>query len=240
MSLVAINSTIKALCEEITLLQSNLQVKWEVLSEEELLFEIAVCMFSSQMVFEVAVAAASRIKTLNLINGTSFPQHLTQARYQTMVRDAFSEPLAVQVDGSTKDIVMRFRNRLSTMLAATVYNLYGKGLSLRSILSAAATPSQARRLLVENVIGFGPKQASLYLRRVGFCAELAVIDTHIVDYFKLATGIDIRPSSLSRISSYEKIEVEFSQIASQFGYTIGCVDLAIWITMRVAKRGYAI
>jgi N-glycosylase/DNA lyase len=71
---------------------------------------------------------------------------------------------------------------------------------------------------------------------VGFCSELAILDTHILDYLMIARGIDPKPKALSNLSSYERIEIEFQRVAAWFGYAIGCVDLAIWITMRIAKR----
>lgn len=38
------------------------------------------------------------------------------------------------------------------------------------------------------------KASELILRRVGYCANLAVLDTHVVDYIKLANGTDIKPN----------------------------------------------
>ncbi|MCI5210755.1 MAG: hypothetical protein D3910_18655, partial [Candidatus Electrothrix sp. ATG2] len=87
------------------------------------------------------------------------------------------------------------------------------------------------------VSGFGPKQASLYLRRIGYCADLAVLDTHIVDYLRLAKEIEISPYKLSRVESYEKCEHIFVDIAKKFGRPVGQLDLAMWVTMRAAKQG---
>jgi len=111
-----------------------------------------------------------------------------------------------------------------------------QGQSLRKILFSAGSAREAREILVKQVWGFGPKQASLFLRRVGYSAQLAVLDTHILDYLRLARGIDPKPSALSRLPSYEQIEAEFQRVAADFGHSVGCVDLAMWVTMRVAKR----
>ncbi len=46
----------------------------------------------------------------------------------------------------------------------------------------------------------------------------------------------IAPSRLGRLSCYEEVEDTFREIASRFGHSLGCVDLATWLTMRVAKR----
>jgi len=133
-------------------------------------------------------------------------------------------------------VMPRFRNRLASLLATTVTEMYGKGHSLRRLLFAADNAKDARKALMLNVWGFGPKQASLFLRRIGYCADLAVLDVHVLDYLHLTRGIRIAPSRLGRLSCYEEVEDTFREIASRFGHSLGCVDLATWLTMRVAKR----
>jgi len=55
----------------------------------------------------------------------------------------------------------------------------------------------------------------------------------------LAKGIFITPRKLGLLTFYEEVEDNFREIASDFGHSLGCVDLATWVTMRVAKReGY--
>jgi len=234
MNLVAINQTIRAMCSEIGSLGCS-KLDWRLLTEEELLYEATSCMFSSQMVFEVAVAAADRVRAAGLlswreITTRQFPDY--EARLLAML----DEPLSVEVNGRHRQMRPRFRNRLSSLLAKTIETIHKGGSSLGKILFSARSARHARKRLAEAVSGFGPKQASLFLRRVGFCSELAILDTHILDYLKIARGIDPKPSALSKLSSYEKIEIEFQRVATEFGYAIGCVDLAMWITMRIAKR----
>jgi N-glycosylase/DNA lyase len=52
----------------------------------------------------------------------------------------------------------------------------------------------------------------------------------------MARGVDPKPGALSKLSTYEQIELEFRQVARDFGHAVGCVDMAMWVTMRVAKR----
>ena len=108
--------------------------------------------------------------------------------------------------------------------------------TLRGLLSGARNATRARSVLVERVWGFGPKQASLFLRRIGYDTNLAVLDIHIMDFLRFTRGIRATPSALGRLSSYEQIESSFKEVAAEFGHTVGCLDLATWITMRVAKR----
>jgi N-glycosylase/DNA lyase len=230
MNVAAVDRTIRVLCAEVRRNEHGVQ-DWQLRTEEELLHEACVCMFSSQMVFEVAEAAAQRLRDRGLLRGSR-----DRSKYEQRVCTALSEPLAIEKDGKVRHARPRFRNRLASLLATTVTTMGNQGHSLRGILFSAGSAREAREVLVEKVWGFGPKQASLFLRRVGYSAQLAVLDTHILDYLRVARGIDPKPSALSRLSSYELIEAEFQRIAAEFGHSVGCVDLAMWVTMRVAKR----
>ncbi len=229
MNMTAVNRTIRVLCAEVKGSDRGIR-DWQVHTEEELLHEACVCMFSSQMVFEVAEAAAQRIKDRGFLRATKL------ADYEQRLSATLSEPLAVERGGEIQHVRPRFRNRLASLLATTVTTMRDQGQSLRETLLSASSAQEARALLVKQVWGFGPKQASLFLRRVGYCAELAVLDTHILDYLRVSRGIDPKPSALSRLVGYERIEAEFQSVAAEFGHSVGCVDLAMWVTMRVAKR----
>lgn len=233
MILNTVNQTILALCAEVESL-GNQPTDWQLLNEEDLLYEATTCIFGSQMVYEVAVAAATRIRTTGLLRRkiTSSPT----PDYETRVLLALSTPLTVEINGVRRSVLPRFKNRHASLLASTVHAIHGRGSSLRDILLSARSAQHARQSLVSAVWGFGPKQASLFLRRIGYCTELAILDTHILEYLRIAQGIEPLPHTLSRLSSYEHIEVEFQKVASEFGHAVGCVDLAMWVTMRVAKR----
>ncbi len=229
MNMVAVDRTIRMMCTQVENRDRGL-LDWQLRTEEELLLEACVCMFSSQMVFEVAEAAAQRVKDRGLLRSAKLDD------YERQLSAALSETLSVERGSLIRQVRPRFRNRLASLLASTVITMRERGLSLQGILSAAGSARKAREQLVKQVWGFGPKQASLFLRRVGYCAELAVLDTHILDYLRVARGINPKPSALSRLSGYERIEAEFQRVAAEFGHPVGCVDLAMWVTMRVAKR----
>jgi N-glycosylase/DNA lyase len=233
MTLAMIDRAVQALCFEVNALDTQ-QANWRVLAEEELLHEAAVCIFGSQTHFEIALAAANRARSEGLFRSSALLRN--SSHYEARVVSALSKPLRVYIADRRRDVLPRFRNRLAALLAATIKRIYGHGLSFKSILASSRSAREARESLVEAVTGFGPKQASLYLRRVGFSSDLAILDTHILDYLMMARGVNPKPGSLSKLSTYEQIEREFRQVARHFGYAVGCVDLAMWVTMRVAKR----
>ena len=243
MRMIVIDQTIQRLCREIHTHKQCSQ-NWHFCSEEDLLYEACTCIFGSQMVFEVAEAAAHTLKDQGLLRLPAIPAEIES--YKKILIVAMSDSFSVTINGEKRKLRIRFRNRLASLLVATVANMRTQDQTLKKTLrncSQLSFPEQearksqeARKCLIRLVCGFGPKQASLFLRRIGFCSDLAVLDTHIIDYLRARKGIDPKPSELSLLFKYEKIETEFRKIAEEFGYPIGCVDLAMWVTVRVAKR----
>lgn len=234
MNVYVINKTIRAMCDEVKVQGGELR-DWHLLTEAEFLYEAAVCIFGSQMVFEMAVAIADRLRDLGLLRPYHNP--LDCGAYESRIVESLSEPLAlVGSDGAIRLAKPRFKNRLASLLATTVAEIYGKSHSIQSLLCSAVNASEAREALIERVWGFGPKQASLFLRRVGYCADLAVLDVHVLDYLRLTRGLSFTSHRLGHLAFYEEIEDTFREVAAEFGHSLGCVDLATWLTMRVAKR----
>lgn len=234
MNVDVINQTIRAMCPEVKAHSGALQ-DWRRLTEYELLYEAAVCIFGSQMLFEVAVAIADRLPSAGLLQLQQ--SGFNAFEYESTIVNLLTDPLAlVDKNGITRRVRPRFRNRLASLLTSTVSEIYGTDYSIRKLLLSAKNAKGAGEALIQNVWGFGPKQASLFLRRVSYCADLAVLDVHVLDYLHLARGLTLKSSRLGRLSFYEEIENTFREIAVEFGYSLGCVDLATWLTMRVAKR----
>lgn len=234
MDVSLIDETIRAMCLDVAL-HSRAPQNWRRLSEERLLYEAALCIFGSRMVFELSLAMVDRLRSRECFHVQR--QGFDRLEYERSIASVLSEPVML-VDhlGRARAVMPRFKNRLAALLATTVDGVYGQGGSFRQLLCACHSGREARESLVLSVSGFGPKQASLFLRRVGFCSELAVLDIHVIDYLRLAHGLALRTDRLGSLPFYEQIEKDFQKIASGFGYAVGCVDLAIWLTMRVAKR----
>ena len=81
----------------------------------------------------------------------------------------------------------------------------------------------------------GPKQASLFLRNVGFAEDLAILDVHVLRYLCWMDGAS--PAHQPKVSSlrqYERHERRISRHAREASVTVGDLDLAVWVTSRVA------
>ena len=90
-----------------------------------------------------------------------------------------------------------------------------------------ASEAEARNWLADNVKGLGYKEASHFLRNIGF-RNLAIIDFHIVDLLA-RRGLIEKPKSKSLTRKrYLEIERLLGRIAEKAGLSLAELDLYLW------------
>ena len=90
----------------------------------------------------------------------------------------------------------------------------------------------AREWVAVNIKGLGYKEASHFLRNVGYF-DLAILDRHILAVMKDYGLIDSIPSSLSR-KKYLEIEKKFFELSELTSIKPGILDFYLWY-MRTGK-----
>jgi len=105
-----------------------------------------------------------------------------------------------------------------------------KCMSLRSLL--VQDPLQARENIVANVKGLGYKEASHFLRNIGY-EGLAILDRHILRTLVEAGVICELPKALSR-KTYLDIEQKVLAYARRLGIPPDALDMVMWS----AKTGH--
>jgi N-glycosylase/DNA lyase len=84
-----------------------------------------------------------------------------------------------------------------------------------------------REFLVENVKGFGYKEASHFLRNIGR-NNLAILDRHILKNMVKFGALDEIPTSLSSRKRYLEIEKKFRDLAKKNNISLDELDLLFW------------
>lgn len=222
-----LDSAIGALCPEIW---GNMQSISETdHSESKLWEELVCCILSSQVKFELSQAVTRNIKRNGLLDLKVF-----DSSYEDRLGEILRSPVMID----NRAVKYRFPNTKAKQITVARDNIYGSGISLRKILGEYSDPSELRIALVNLVPGLGMKQASMYLRNVSNSFELAVIDVHVLRYMNVLNLVKKIPSTISK-TQYLVKENMLTKYAEKFGYPVGCVDYAIWIVMRVARKdGY--
>jgi len=99
--------------------------------------------------------------------------------------------------------------------------------SIRSIISLINDGHKAREWLVRNVTGIGYKEASHFLRNIGFEQNLAILDRHIIRNLKLIGVLEEIPNSLSR-TRYLDIEKRMMEFSRAVQIPMSYLDLVMW------------
>jgi len=143
-------------------------------------------------------------------------------RIQEAIGDGFLELNEDRLAERLRKLGYRFpRIRASYIVEAQ--RLHG---ALGETLAGFENAEEAREWLVENVKGLGYKEASHFLRNVGF-KNVAIVDRHILNFLEDKKLIKEVPKSLNR-TRYIKLEKLLSAIASKLDLTLGELDLYIW------------
>jgi N-glycosylase/DNA lyase len=226
--LPAINNAIREVCfalEE----KCHQPTCWTSMTEDDLWRELVACILGSRVRFEVAHAAVERMEGRRLFCEDRRSSRFQQ--YEQDVRAALSERGA---QGDPKRYPF-FRVRANQIRRAAE-RLYESKDTLRSFLESSRDIRDARRRLALEVSGLGPKQASLFLRNIGYSAHVAVLDIHVLTYMSWVGLIEAPMTSVPTVQKYEALEDAFIEHAYSFGYTPDRFDLAVWVVVKVAKE----
>lgn len=97
---------------------------------------------------------------------------------------------------------------------------------LRDVITSFKDEKLLREWLVKNVKGLGYKEASHFLRNIGY-KNVSIIDLHILNVLLRFGLLKERPKSLSR-RRYLEIESLLEDMARKSGIPVGELDLFLW------------
>ncbi len=139
---------------------------------------------------------------------------------QDAVGDGFmrlSEPLLAK---KLKELGYRFPNARARYIVEARKHIP----ELHAMLSSG-DEMEVREAFAESVKGLGYKEASHFLRNIGF-KNLAIIDFHIVDIL-VANNLVRKPKSMSK-ERYMEIESVLGGLSKKIGITQSELDLYLW------------
>jgi N-glycosylase/DNA lyase len=204
-----------------------------VRSEKKLLSELVLCILSSQEKYEVALAIMKELQKQNVLR---VPRNKTEFReIKSKVKSTLQNPVEYKLNERTYSRRLRFFVKKAQYITDTIENIYLNNLTILEILRQEKCIQETRKRIINYSYGLGPKQASMFLRNIGYHTEFAVLDKHVIDYMKLIGLITVSKTSFSNISTYQKMEMKLKSYAESFNLNLLHLDLAIWTTMRTLK-----
>jgi N-glycosylase/DNA lyase len=85
---------------------------------------------------------------------------------------------------------------------------------------------EARDWLVKNIKGLGYKEASHFMRNVGY-KNLAILDRHIINVMHDYKVLKQKPKALTK-KNYLEIETKFKKLSKQLNMSAAELDLYMW------------
>src|SRR5690348_14688695 len=163
-------------------------IDWRTIDERRLWRELIASILGSAVSFEQGIRALTLLDSAGLTNP---PNRLIN--YQA------------DLEACLRRARYRFPACRSQHIANTAKRIYGVNTSLRTVLLQFSDPITARRRLVTLCVGLGPKQASLFLRNIGY-NDFAVLDRHVLAYLRRMRFIEESVTAASSFATYEKLE----------------------------------
>jgi N-glycosylase/DNA lyase len=202
---------------------------WQEMDEVCLWQELCVCILSSGVPYEMATSAQLHLLRHNLLD----PDILISKDGMQLIAGELSKPICLpkRKDGGLRKY--RFPNIRARCLVDSASFLYaGNEGGLFSLLGRHNSEGEMRDFLACNMSGIGLKEASNFLRNIGYSSSLAIIDTHIVSFMKEANLIPEDLSGIDGNKKYLELESILVAISESNGLDLSILDHAIWRYMR--------
>jgi N-glycosylase/DNA lyase len=123
---------------------------------------------------------------------------------------------------------VRFKNtKAKNILRAQKMFVNNGKVKIKDTLMRLNNSIETREWLVENIKGMGYKEASHFLRNIGFGDELAILDRHILRNLKTFGLLNEIPGSISK-KRYLEIENKMMKFASKIQIPLHHLDLLLW------------
>ena len=177
---------------------------WRDGSDEDLFIELSFCILTPQSKALEAWKAICKMKDSgDLFRGKS-------------------EEISIELNR------VRFKNNKARYLVSARDMFSGpNGFIVRDILNSAGDIFEKRKWLVENVKGIGYKEASHFLRNIGFVEDIAILDRHILRNMERLGLIPEIPKSITP-GIYFKLESKFKEFAGEINIPIQDLDFIFW------------
>ncbi|HPC39229.1 MAG TPA: N-glycosylase/DNA lyase [Exilispira sp.] len=121
---------------------------------------------------------------------------------------------------------VRFKYKKSDYIK-NILKIFNEKGSLKNKIQSFNSIFDLREWLVKNIKGLGYKEASHFLRNIGFGENLAILDRHILKNLYRIGIIENIPSSLSK-KSYLDIENRMRVFAKEINIPLEHLDFVLW------------
>jgi len=229
-----IENTVIRVSNEIELVKKS-QKTWENYSESKLWFELVTCILGSRVRYEIVKECIKRLQKKGLLKITYILNNPKIAKMK--ISNELNKAIYLTFNNG-KGIKYPYSKRAAQFITQTCSEIYKKRRTkIKLLLKKCCNEYEVRDLLVRICMGIGPKQASLFLRNICYCENLAILDSHVIHYMKLLNLIKEFRETITK-NQYLTYEKKLLSYADSLNKTLGNLDLAIWVVMRLVQKEF--
>jgi N-glycosylase/DNA lyase len=203
--------------------------KWYDLSEEEIWINLVFCILSSNIDSTLALSALDKISKKNMlqINWLVSDQTAYEVLSSELGKPQF---FPRKKDGTLRKY--RFpRIRAKNIVDAAII-IQREKIIFKQHFQEEKNEKKQRLFIIETIPGVGYKQATHFLRNIGYSNSLAIIDTHILSFL---SEVHVNNSLIQQTFSpktYEDYEELFLNLSKNLNLEPALFDYAIWAYMK--------
>jgi len=229
----AIENAVLKVSEEIKI-SENMHKDWRKYSEINLWYELVACILGSKARYETVKECLKHLRHKGLLEIDYILKDSKTA--EKRISSELSKTLYPPFNNG-KGSAYPYSKIRSKFIVRTCTNIYGKkSTDIKSLLKKCNNEYEARDLLSSICLGIGPKQASLFLRNISYGDNLAILDSHVIQYMEIL-GIHNKKAKTLTKNQYISYEKKLLSYASSLNKNPAHLDLAIWIVMRILQEG---
>lgn len=198
---------------------------WNDMSEEELWRELCLCILSSNLPYEMAQSSTAHLTKKGYLNLIWIAKTRNS---QKLIAEELSKPIYLprRVDGSFRKY--RFPNQRAKDIRKAAILIVSKKNWLKQLLQTSSSEREVRNVLARHLPGVGLKQASHFLRNVGYSKRLAIIDSHVVSFLEGIGAVSDKKLKTITRKTYMELEALLEKICDKHGLDLAVFDMAIW------------
>lgn len=125
--------------------------------------------------------------------------------------------------------IVRFKNNKAKYLVELRNKMTDKDgkIITKDFFKGISTVEEKREWIVKNIKGMAYKEAGHFLRNIGFGADLAILDRHILKNLVRLEVIEEIPKTLNK-KTYLEIEEKMRKYCKEVNIPMDCFDLLLW------------
>lgn len=176
---------------------------WKKADEKRLFQELAFCLLTPQ------AKAQNAWKTVLILSD------------KNLLFNANENQISVYLN------YVRFKNNKARYIVKAREQFFDNSQGIRKTLSNFDSVNEKREWLLKNITGYGLKEASHFLRNIGFVDDVTILDRHILRNLINYNIIDEIPKSLTEKKYYE-IENKMKHFSNEINISLGYLDFIFW------------